>query len=67
MTPCRDCAETGRKGYCAPLRCYCGHQTCHAFASYVEVHPLDVTTIPTSKSRAAEAWADREEPTWLDR
>ena len=27
----------------------------------------DLSAIPTSKSRAAEAWADREEPTWLDR
>ena len=64
---CQTCTEEGRKGYCARLRCYCGHEDCHASASYVEVLPPDVTTIPTSKSRAAELWADREEPTWLDR
>jgi hypothetical protein len=32
---CTACAETGRRGYCAPLRCYCGHEQCPAFVSYV--------------------------------
>ena len=64
---CATCAETGRRGYCAPAGCYCGHDDCYAAASYVKVRPLNVMTIPTAKSRAAEAWADREEPTWLDR
>lgn len=31
---CPDCKAIGRRGYCAPLRCYCGHDTCPAFASY---------------------------------
>ena len=64
---CQTCTDTGRRGYCAPAGCYCGHDACYAAASYVKVRPLNVTTIPTTKSRAAELWADREEPTWLDR
>lgn len=64
---CQTCTDTGRRGYCAPARCYCAHDDCYAAASYVEVRPLNVTTIPTSKSRAAEAWEDREEQTWIDR
>lgn len=31
---CPTCTETGRRGYCAPMRCYCGHDTCHAYASW---------------------------------
>ena len=64
MSTCSRCAAEGRRGYCAPLRCYCGHPTCHAFASYVEVKPPemdDVRAAPTSS-----AWTNREEPTWID-
>lgn len=65
---CTTCAQTGRRGYCAPAGCYCGHETCHAYPSWVAAkRSTPVTVIPTAKSRAAEAWADREEPTWLDR
>lgn len=65
---CQTCTETGRRGHCAPARCYCGHETCYAYASWVDVKRLPPTAItPTAKSRAAEAWADRKEPTWLDR
>lgn len=61
---CRTCAPT----YCAPNRCYCGHQECTAYPSWVDAQRLaPVTNISTTKSRAAEQWADREEPTWLDR
>lgn len=24
-------------GYCAPNRCYCGHEECNAFHSYVDL------------------------------
>ena len=61
--PCRECAETGRKGYCAPLRCYCGHQTCHAFASWREPVAPDITLREVAKT---SAWSNREEPTWID-
>ena len=64
---CATCTETGRRGTCAPLRCYCGHPTCHAFASFVprrqpfaNVHQL-TTARPTSS-----AWDDREGSTWID-
>ena len=63
---CQTCTETSRRGYCAPLRCYCGHDTCHAFASwqprrdpFQNVQPLPV--------RTSSAWDDREESTWIDK
>ena len=62
---CQTCADNGRRGYCAPLRCYCGHETCHAFASWVDLKSVDVAA-PSAKSRAAAAWATREESTWID-
>lgn len=31
---CEACAKAGRRGYCAPRRCYCGHVGCHAFPSW---------------------------------
>ena len=34
MTGCDSCTREGRRGYCAPHRCYCGHKDCHAAASY---------------------------------
>jgi hypothetical protein len=62
---CPECATTGRRGYCAPLRCYCGHGACYAFASFVELAPLNVTPIDKRKSRSS-AWAERTESTWID-
>ena len=38
---CRMCDRDGRGRYCAPNRCYCGHWTCHAFASWVDLHKDD--------------------------
>lgn len=32
---CPTCATVGRRGYCAPSRCYCGHRECHAYATWV--------------------------------
>jgi len=62
--PCRTCADVNRRGYCAPLRCYCGHKDCHAAASYYEPTIPDVSNVrekPTSTS-----WANRKESTWID-
>lgn len=63
---CQTCTEEGRKGYCARLRCYCGHEDCHASASYYEPTIPDVSSVremPTSK-----AWANRKEgSSWIDR
>ena len=63
---CTDCEQAGWPGYCAPLRCYCGHETCHAFASWTPLAPLN---IPISKNTTAHAssWANREEgSSWID-
>lgn len=51
----------------ANVRCYCGHETCHAFASWQALPevPSDATTTPTHDGRA---WAAREEgSSWLDK
>jgi hypothetical protein len=65
---CAECATTGRRGYCAPLRCYCGHDTCHAFASYVALAPLNVTPIDKRKNRRGpSAWDERSEAGWIDK
>ena len=61
---CPTCADVGKPGYCAPFRCYCGHDACHAFASWEPRVALNVTSIP---ARASSAWADREESTWIDK
>lgn len=34
---CASCTADPKSApgrYCAPRRCYCGHETCHAFASW---------------------------------
>lgn len=61
---CQTCTTQGRRGYCAPLRCYCSHKDCHAAASFYEPTAPDLSTIreaPTSKT-----WANRKESTWID-
>ena len=61
---CDACTRDGRRGYCAPLRCYCGHKDCHAAASFFEPAPPDLSTlreVPTSTS-----WANRKDSTWID-
>lgn len=62
------CQTCGPARYCAPNRCYCGHAECHAYASWTarKGQPAATTTRP-NRSRAAELWATREEPTWLDK
>lgn len=65
---CRECADSGRNGTCARLRCYCGHATCWAFDSYVPLKDIPIPALPTAAdTRQAASWANREEPTWLDR
>lgn len=72
MTPdptapeCATCAETGRKGACARLRCYCGHETCWAFASWVPLRPHQ-NAPAASHDRTSTAWASREGSTWIDK
>jgi hypothetical protein len=64
---CATCADSGRKGYCAPLRCYCGHETCHAAGSREArtESVADVAYLPTQ--RRASSWDTREESTWIDK
>ena len=44
-----------------PLRCYCGHESCHAFASWTPLQPLNVTDI--SKPKKGSAWLCRRHVT----
>lgn len=63
---CCTCREqTGTARYCAPGRCYCGHESCPAFASYVDIRlvPIHVAKSPAATSTA---WKDREGETWID-
>jgi hypothetical protein len=66
---CDTCTETGRAGYCAPLRCYCGHKACSAFPSYVDTgaRTVNANTFKNTANLHAKSWAEREEETWLER
>lgn len=64
---CTACAEIGRKGYCAPLRCYCGHDSCHAFASWTPLPVSNITPIAKATAAHTDSWANREESTWIDK
>ena len=65
MSACQTCREEqpASTRYCAPKRCYCGHEPCPAYASYEEPTHLNVTSLPRATSTA---WDDREESTWID-
>lgn len=63
---CANCATDGRRGYCAPLRCYCGHKTCYAFASWQPLARPFVNVQAITRPRST-AWVDREESTWIDK
>jgi hypothetical protein len=66
-TNCPTCQSEGERGSCARLRCYCGHSGCYAFDSYFKPEPAAVATVRAPDKRMAQSWAEREEPTWLDR
>lgn len=66
---CKTCTDVGRRGNCAPLRCYCGHEDCHAFGSW---KPLTRPNITDTNSGPVvvlgDAWADRKEgSSWIDK
>lgn len=46
---------------------YCGHPECPAFGSWEPLREVNVTSIKPADERMARSWAEREEPTWLDR
>jgi hypothetical protein len=67
---CVACDPTGRGRSCARRRCYCGHPECWAAASYVDLSRVRVRVADADDhplSRAAAAWDNRQEDTWLDR
>ena len=64
---CPTCAKSGERGSCARLRCYCGHEECWAFDSYFKPETIAAPTVRKADERMARSWAEREEPTWLDR
>jgi hypothetical protein len=41
---CSTCEETGRRGYCARGRCYCGHPACHAYDTWIDLRRPNQTT-----------------------
>ena len=64
---CATCAEvTGTKRYCAPGRCYCGHEDCPAFDTWIDLKSLPIHDAPTTAKRGRSAWDDREGSTWID-
>lgn len=52
---CTTCVENGVLGSCAPLRCYCGHETCPAFASYVPREHIKAVIPQRIEHRETEA------------
>lgn len=48
-------------------RIYCGHETCHAFASWTPLPVSNVTPIAKATAAHADSWANREESTWIDK
>ena len=62
---CPECVVPG--GYCAPLRCYCGHADCPASASYIPLGQVRSSGPSINNAQHAKSWADRKEETWLDR
>jgi hypothetical protein len=66
-TNCAACSDKGNRGSCARYRCYCGHQQCWAFDSYYKPETVSAPAVRKADKRMAQSWAEREEPTWLDR
>ena len=51
---CETCDAEGRRGYCCPGRCYCGHESCHAFASWTPRPDLSNVIVLGSKTQRRE-------------
>lgn len=66
---CPTCDSTGRRGYCAGGRCYCGHPACHAFASYIDLATINTSAAPTATPARSKPsrWDQRDHETWLDK
>lgn len=57
--PCSTCQETGRKGYCAGARCYCGHEACPAYPSYIDPFQPD-RRMPDGTVRSSLTYEERQ-------
>lgn len=62
---CSTCDTSGRRGYCALGRCYCGHDTCQGFASWAPLPEPVLEPAPRKPARAS-SWDTREDSTWID-
>jgi len=68
MTAVADRTDPAWAAAVTPLRCYCGHDTCHAFASWEPLPVSNVTPIAKATAAHADSWANREEgSSWIDK
>jgi len=68
MAPCKSCVTAGRAGSCARLRCYCGHEGCWAFDSWVPLTRREsAASAPANTDAIRASWDARDGETWLDR
>ena len=66
-TTCRTDPSTAPGRVCAPRRCYCAHETCPAYPSWVPREgQARVIHLPEPRTTSS-AWANREESTWIDK
>lgn len=40
------CPTCGTGRYCAPRRCYCGHEACPAYGSYIDLSTVPLPPVP---------------------
>lgn len=65
---CQTCTDAGRRGYCAPARCYCGHPECWASASWVDLSTVRINVdVAPANEKMRKSWEQRTEATWLDK
>lgn len=62
MSGCPKCAPR----YCAPARCYCAHEECPAFESWVDIRAIPFRDAEPKKNPARSSWDNREGETWID-
>lgn len=66
---CETCKAEGRRGYCCPGRCYCGHESCHAFTSWTPRPDLSnvIDIKPKRNDHTKRAWDERSGDGWIDK
>ena len=63
---CQADPSTAPGRYCASRRCYCAHEACPAYSSWVP-REGQARVIHLPEPRTTSAWANREESTWIDK